>query len=239
LLAAPVRADFPAPVNLSKVVDLCALDAPGVQRLREQGLVVSPAVTETNLYGAYYGLELKHVPMYITSDAMLYLWYEAHRQALMAVEQQYLRPQLAALTVGLLEATRRQPGDLARDNAELLAVVRKLLEPDWSVPADLQGPVDTEVARVMAHRLAQDYPGDDYTQYEVRGYYTKTAELGNYFRGAKYLGRRYFSAEANQGGREDLGRAVLLAAALREGKLLDLYRQIRNARVYRPDRPTR
>ncbi|HEY3397824.1 MAG TPA: DUF3160 domain-containing protein [Armatimonadota bacterium] len=229
VLALPGRADFPDPENLAAVTEFCQLSPPGVQRLRENGLVVSPGFAETNLYAAYYRLELQGEPMYITADAMLYLWYEAQREAMLSVEQQYLRPQLIALVGGLLEATRQQPAGAA--NAVTLAVTRQLLEPGWEIPADLRAPVEAEVTRVMAHTLVQDYPGDDYTQYEVRGYYTKSEESAAYFRGAKYLARRYFAVGADRAA-GDLTRAVLLAAALREGQLGDLYRQIRETREF-------
>jgi outer membrane protein assembly factor BamB len=236
LLALPAVADFPEPDNLPAVANFCQLDVPGVQRLRENGLVVSPQVAVTNLYDAYYGLELRGgAPMYITADAMLYLWYEAHRQAMLTVEKQYLRPQLIALVSGLLDATQRgqTPAGPARANAVTLAVTRKLLEPGWEIPGDLREPVEAEVGRVMAHTEAADYPGEDYTQYEVRGYYAASEELATYFRGAKYLGRRYFAVSAARpAGDNDLTRAVLLAAALRDAKLVALYRQIHDAREF-------
>ncbi len=226
---------YPAPSNLPAVVQYCGLEAPGVQRLREQGLVVSPERAETNLFSAYFPLEHQGLPVYVTADAMLYLWYEAHREALLAVERQHLRPELIALVEELLQAAGRVggPADRARQNQVMLAVTRRLLEPAWAIPGDLQAEVEAEVGRVLAHASAGFYPDDDYTQYEVRGFYTRSPEAEQYFRGAKYLARRYFAVSAErQGGENDLARAVLLAVALREGGLADLYRRIRETREY-------
>lgn len=211
-----------------------------LHRLEQTGLVVLPDATSTNLYSCYYELEMSGRPVYVTADAMLYLWYEAHRQALMVAEKEYLRPQLALLAERLLAATQQQraAGDdpLLRENAVMLEVVWALLEPSHQPDADLAADVDAELTRVREHTVVELYPGEDYTQYEVRGYYTRNADLSNYFRGAKYLARRYFRV-ADPGypadAERELRRALLLAMAMRtDPGLIELYRQIVDLRVF-------
>lgn len=240
LLPALTAADFPALENLTEVSSAGYLNEPARRHLQQHGLVVMGEVGRTNLASCYYGLEMKKVPVYVTADSFLYLFYEAHRQAMMATEKGVLRPQLTELVARLLAATAKLEAissePLLADNARMLAVVRKLLNPEWAVPREYQAAVNPELVRVMEHTLVELYPGEDYTQYEVRGHYTKDAELSCYFRGAKYLARRYFRVTDRDypaAADRELRRACLLALAMRQDPgLSDLYRQISDLRAF-------
>jgi len=231
-------ADFPEPRNLPLLAGYCELDEAETAALLDRGLLVLDDICETNLYSCYYGLYLNGPPVYVTSDAMLYLWYEAHRRALMAAEEQILSPRLSEFVEGLFEQTQalRAAADdgRLRENAVMLAVVRRLLDPGWEPPGEIAAQVAAEVGLVMDHSRVGVYPEDDYTQYEVRGYYTAGEELSRYFRGAKYLARRVFRvADPNHPGdaARELGRAAFLALAMREGEgLRALYRGIHDLR---------
>lgn len=228
----------PQEVSEDETLRRLTLDDATTARLRETGIVVQSEGSD-NLYACYYDGEMDGTALYITADAMLYLWYEAHREALMAVERDWLRPQTMQLVSGLLSATQRlrqvaDDPDL-RSNALMLSVVCSLLDPQWQPPEELAAETSAEVARVREHILVQTYPGEDYTQYEVRGHYAKDEGLGDYFRGAKYLARRYLviSEEAPQGPDSDLRRALLLTLAMRsEPGLADLYGQLAQARRF-------
>lgn len=233
-------ADFPVPADLATVGYCRELNELELAHLCERGLVVLTDEPETNLQKAYYNLQYEGVPIYVTADALLYLWYEAHRKALIAVEKQALRPKLAEFVSGMLAATERlrEQGDdvLLQQNSVMLATVRKLLDPEWHVPEELTSEVTEEVAKVMEHTLVELYPGEDYTQYTVRGYYAQDEELASYFRATKYLARRYFRVADPQdeaaAGRE-LKRAALLALAMREGEgVADLHNEIYGLREF-------
>ncbi|MBM3497033.1 MAG: DUF3160 domain-containing protein [Armatimonadetes bacterium] len=215
---------FGPPANLEALRGEASLDEPALARLVEQGLVVLPATDGPHLQALYYHLEGSGLPVYITADAMLYLWYEAHREALMSLEAQTLFPQTRDFVAGLLDATeaRRAAQDLPelRANAITLAVARRLLDEVWVPPGDLAPEVEAEVGLVLEHRQMGRYPADDYTQYTVRGHYAEDPDLAAYFRGTKYLARQYLPVLAPddpEGARVGLRRAVWLALALREG----------------------
>ncbi|MEA3400589.1 MAG: DUF3160 domain-containing protein [Armatimonadota bacterium] len=240
LLSAAALAQLEEPQNLPEVVGYCKLDDTAVEHLLDRGLLVVPDEPATNIYRCYYELEMSDLPVYVTADAMLYLWYEAHRHALMAAEEQILRSQLIRFADGMLQQTQAMRAEhddpRLRENAVMLAVVRRLLEPGWEPPEEIATSVAAEVQRVMQHSLVQPYPGEDYTQYEVRGYYTSSEELSTYFRGAKYLARRYFAVQNPKDpirARHELQRAVLLAEALRRDEdLAELYGAIYDLRAF-------
>jgi hypothetical protein len=169
--------------------------------------------------------------VYVTADAMLYLWYETHREAMQAAEKQVLAPLLLQFVEELQEAARHPAVD--ETDRVTLAVVRKLLEPGWDVPSTVAEHVSAEVHRVLDHVLVEPYPGEDYTQYQVRGYYADDPELQRYFRGAKYLGRRYYRVEDAASPAQadvELRRAAALALALRSTPAEATYRDLQRLR---------
>ena len=240
-LASPGGAQppFPVPDNLVTLAGHCDLTVPAISHLRQNGLVVLPTWPQGHIQSLYHQATLAGVPAYVTSDAMLYLWYEAHRQSVMAVEKQYLCPQLKRLVAGLLDSTQqlRQAKDdgMLRENAAVLAVVQGLLAPEWEPPPDIAEAVRAEIQRVMEHNIVQFFPGDDYTQYEPRGHYADDPVLARYFRAAKYLGRHYLRVEdpvRPDDAVAETRRAALLALAMREGEgLVDPYREIYDLRA--------
>lgn len=239
-LAANALAEFPEPRNLTTVAGYCDLDEQEIAALLDRGLLVLDNQPQTNLYSGYYSLYLTGPPVYVTSDAMLYLWYEAHREALIAAEEQILAPRLLKFVAGLYKQTQtlRGEGDdlRLRENAVLLATVRALLDPAWEAPDEIADAVASEVARVHEHTLVQTYPGDDYTQYTVQGHYTSSETLSRYFRCAKYLARRIFRVEERnypQDATRELQRAALMALAMRRGEeLRPLYEGLRDLRTF-------
>jgi outer membrane protein assembly factor BamB len=238
--AVSAQPEFPEPRNLVALAGHCKLDEPALAHLRRYGLVVLPPSPGAQLQQLYYTLASDRLPVYITSDAMLYLWYEAQRESMMAVERQYLQPQLKRFVAGMLDATQRlqQGGDdeMLRHNAVLLAVVHGLLEPEWKPPEGIAEAVEAETRLVMEHNVLVLFPGDDYTQYEPRGHYADDPTLASYFRAAKYLGRHYFRVEDPKHPDDAVVEtrcAALLALAMREGEgLADLYRGIYDLRAF-------
>ena len=232
------RAEFSEPANLGAISALCDISDEALARLKANGVTVFPQNAGGELQPLYYLLEEANVPVYVTSDAMLYAWHETHLAAMKSAEKQFLLPQLGQLVRGLLDGTQRLRGagdsPPLRENAALLATVARLLDPSFEPPTDVAQQVAGEAARVIAHTDIQIYPGEDYTQYTVRGYYADDPALVPYFRGAKYLARRYMGVPDPEHPRADeLRRAVLLALALREGQgLVEQYRSIYDLRAF-------
>ncbi|MBI3922700.1 MAG: DUF3160 domain-containing protein [Armatimonadetes bacterium] len=216
---------FPSPTNSMSLAARYPLDEAAETMLRRNGFVVLDSITQTDLAGCYDRHRNEGLPLFVTTDAMLHLWYELHRSLLQSAERQPLYPRLceAVATLSQTASTLRKhsPDAVSQsallDAAVTLAVSECLLLDDARVPADLRPAVNAWVSKVRAHSEVAPYPGEDFTQYTVRGHYTDSPELSRYFRGSMWLSRRFMEVEPAAGNDADapLRRAVALAAILR------------------------
>ncbi len=224
------------PVNLSRVVALMNLSEQAKQRLLRDGILVIADLSETNLWKAYDDLNRFHgVPVFVTTDACLYQFYELHKAAVREAETQGFLPLLEQLVRDWAETAYKAMSNqqIARDvnhAAFVLAVAGKLLDDKFPVPAELQSQVDATVREiVLAQRVVEGEPfGEDFTQYKPRGHYTATEELQRYFRTFKWLSRRVYDAQKG----DQIRRAVTLLWLLEQTPNgLERYRVLVNAIV--------
>ncbi len=224
------------PVNLSRVVALMNLSEQAKQRLLRDGILVIADLSETNLWKAYDDLNRFHgVPVFVTTDACLYQFYELHKAAVREAETQGFLPLLEQLVRDWAETAYKAMStqQIARDvnhAAFVLAVAGKLLDDKFPVPAELQSQVDATVREiVLAQRVVEGEPfGEDFTQYKPRGHYTATEELQRYFRTFKWLSRRVYDVQKG----DQIRRAVTLLWLLEQTPNgLERYRVLVNAIV--------
>ena len=193
-------------------------------RLRRNGFVVLDDIARLTLDQAYpaHGRD-PHV--FVTTDALLALWYGLHRRLLTDAEANVLAPRLSKLVPALLNANTtllRQPGGetsraALRRAALLLAVAERLLNEQSSAPPDIAPQAEQITDRVRAHRDMEAYPGEDFTQYVVRGHYADSPALSRYFQASLWLSRQFQSVALAPGPDPDapLQNVVALAAVLR------------------------
>jgi hypothetical protein len=148
---------------------------------------------------------VEELPVFVTSDAMLYLFHTVLDDLLKTVEQDALITETTTLVRELqadsaalyatLPATQTLGREAARHNLVVFSVARTLLEPEVTPPSSVLTDVLTYTRKISEHTAVETYPGDDYTQYEPRGHYAGDPRLERYFRAMKWLGRRIYRIE--------------------------------------------
>ncbi|MCW3100854.1 MAG: hypothetical protein JWL77_6472 [Chthonomonadaceae bacterium] len=178
------------PPNLMQLRTQYGLTPEAEKMLLQNGFLVLDQVRYKTLGDAYPSQH--HIaPMYVTTDAMLELWSALNRELLKSTERQVCIKQLSTLLPALetraktlYEAVHEEKERKAlRQVLVTIAVSSRLLiaaghNPVY--PPGIRSEIDAQVQKVMAHREASEYPGEDYTQYTVRGHYADDAVLSYY-----------------------------------------------------------
>lgn len=217
--------DFPMPTNMAVLRARYPLDDGACGILREQGFVVLGDRAIRGLHEAY-PKDPTDFHVFVTTDALLQLWHDLYIETLESAELRGLAPglqkavaALASACVAELDAAHSPTTRQAlADAALVLGVADRLLGGTAKPPHPLSRHVEAMVAKVMAHRIVEQYPGDDFTQYTVRGHYASSDALARYFRGSMWLSRRILSLrpQATLGGPDaPLRCAIALAHVLR------------------------
>lgn len=200
------------------------------RQLAEVGFVVAPDEAEQMflLYEQY--VDTADVVNFITVDSLLQAWHVFFDFSLRTVEQQHLLPAAREMTQLLREAAAEQLDaapdgpvrEAARANVAYLSVAARLLDPTAEVPDAVADHVRRELALIEAHQGRADSPvmGSTihYSQFNPRGHYTRSEELGRYFRAMMWYGLVGLNLEApnDQVNRRQTRQALLLTKALDE-----------------------
>ncbi|MCP4659931.1 MAG: DUF3160 domain-containing protein, partial [bacterium] len=205
--------------RLLPLLALFLLTGPAVLALAE------PAETELEPEGMFELYEQNRergIPNYVTEDFLLLAYSMLLNETMTEIEERHLAPRLRAFVEALGEALAEAPNDeVTRANRSFLTVVGALLADDGARSAELPPAVAQELERIMAaggiaasELMAQTL---DYSQFRVRGRYTRSAELGRYFRAARYAGTVLFPVVASKAtgiGEEDADRLTAQAFQL-------------------------
>ncbi len=175
------------------------LSAAALDTLGKNGFVISDRQFPTFTYG-YQQAYADHLPLYVSADSILDAVHRSYDRILEQMELNVLIPELTTLLTNLNQALPGAPGidDTAKKDADFfLAVAVSLLTGLPAAP--VAGASAADVASFVS--LAKAASGDqnitifgvardiDFSQFEPRGHYTDTAELGQYFRAMMWLGR--------------------------------------------------
>lgn len=231
LVAPPVsveavsRAEPIAP-DLSNVA-LTALLSPEQQaRVAAAGFAVSPSDTK-EFYELYERARYDNIPIFVSSDSLLHVYHLLFDKTLRKAETGAFIPMLTRLDAELLRASVAQYealagtpwAEAARRNAAYFAVAVRLLDPSWELPEGLRDLAEPDLAAIAAHdRIGPSavfpelLPGEDWSQYVPRGHYTKSEELGRYFRAMMWHGRMTF----REGSVTETQQAALLTQAFEQ-----------------------
>lgn len=162
----------------------------------------------------YHRIWVDDLPVIITTDSMLHAWHQSYQNVMSDLESYYFNHILFSVLNGMHEQLKvkfpkLQGGPLetsALDVDYYLAVARSLLSKPHNLPnlgpvfphfADEKHLNETlefiDTARVMHFNLfgRAETTGDtlvDFSQFIVRGHYTQSNILGNYFRSAMWTG---------------------------------------------------
>ena len=199
----------PIAPDLSNVALTVLLSPEQQARVAANGFVVSPGTTK-EFYELYERARYDNLPIFVSSDSLLHVYHLLFDKTLRKAETTAFIPMLTRLDAALLqssvaqyEALAKTPwAEPARRNAAYFALAVKVLDPTWEVPAGLRDLVEPDLASLTAHAgfgpsaIFPAYPqGEDWSQYVPRGHYTKSEELGRYFKAMIWHGRMTFRAD--------------------------------------------
>jgi hypothetical protein len=228
--------DYSLPVDLGQVSGIDNFAFSDAQRslLSSNGFVVEPP--EVGQYREFYQIyessRYDMTPVFITTDSVFHVYHLIFDKMLRDLETQTFLPTLNTLTSAMLQASYQQYQSLlgtsleepALRNVAFFGVAARLLNLSDAIPNEASALVDAEVALIEAAGGPaispiwdrSDLPEDkklieDYSQYIVRGHYTRSEELGRYFKTMMWYGRLTFRL------RDDFEtrRALLLTQAMR------------------------
>ncbi len=228
---APSLQSEPIPPDLSNVSNPFLLSRAQLDRLGQDGFVVSPGA-EKEFFVLYEKTRYAHQPAFVTSDSLLHIYHLLFDKTLRSAEVEYFIPLLRALNEGMLARADSQYQELkdteweyaSRRAVAFVGVASKLLAPDVHIPEYAAEMVEAELALIdEAGGLAESplFPGlpfgEDYSQYIPRGHYTLSQDLSAYFKSMMWYGRMTFRLKTDQPevGRAETRSALLLVHALR------------------------
>jgi hypothetical protein len=210
------------------------------KKLEEQGFVMVPTGGR-NIYDIYESAKRANEPILVTQDVVLHTAHNLFDYTLRALEIETLLPKLRELTAGMMDACFSQAKDAkgevvkqaAYDNFVFFAVAGELLGltlPE-GIPEEVREKIELETKLVEVHRgpvksVLFGYQ-EDYTQYIVRGHYTRNAGFEQYFRAMMWYGRMGFyirpdatmyleAIDPVQEGIELTRRAILITKIVRD-----------------------
>ncbi|MCX7992403.1 MAG: DUF3160 domain-containing protein [Fimbriimonadales bacterium] len=185
-----------------------------------------------------------NVPHFITLDSVLHLYHLFFQFALRTLEERALAPRLAQFTRRLLtqciQTYRQAPTPELRDaalrNVAYVGVAARLQSLNDPLPEPALSMVRKELELIRAHsklEVGAILPyAIDYSQFIVRGHYTRTATLQRYFRAMMWYGLFPFAPKRLLPGmrREPtpvpVRQALLLTDALYRANLVNVWQQL-------------
>ncbi len=181
-----------------------------VDALRKNLFFTSPS-DDKALYWAYGKNDYFQLPSIVTADNILQIYHTFFESTLRSAEEKALLPELQAMTREMLDqairtykAQRGKPLEAAAlKNVAYFGVADQLLGKPESLPEAAGGLVKKEIAKIGAaggRGRSAIFPYDlDYSQFIVRGHYTRTSALGRYFKSMMWFGLAPFSVSKRTG----------------------------------------
>lgn len=173
--------------------------------LNKNQFVVAPAPGMTEMGYVFDQNDYEDLPSIVTIDAPIHLYHILFDATLRTTETSALLPRAKGLAKHMIAATKKaydEATDPALKQAHLynlayFGVADRAFGGNTELPVEAQKLVDQEVANIDAHsgyKVATIFPYEiDYTQFIVRGHYTRTEELGKYFKGMMWFGLAPFA----------------------------------------------
>ncbi|WP_437333103.1 DUF3160 domain-containing protein [Sorangium sp. So ce394] len=223
------------------------LDDDELAKLSANGFVISEKRTFPTFVYGYESIYALDLPLYVSADSILYAVHRSYDAILKLLEVASLSSELGTMLeemrARLAAGAGGELGAEARADADLFTAVALALlndEPVAPVAGADAAKIDELVAGAKAHQGAGEvrlFGVDrlmDFSQFEPRGHYADTPELGRYFRSMMWLGRVDFRfLETQENGEQVFHRRQLEGAyalrALAEGKTLARYTRIDDA----------
>ena len=200
--------------NIENIDQFSGFTKEQIKSLAENGFVVLPSTT-TRVHYVYDTNVYQGVPNFITSDSVLHMYHQFYNKSLTNIEAAYLYQDLDQLALQMLqnslllwEALEDQQLKTLQENNIVYYLIARMLITEQAdsravypsnlaisataVPERLFELADSEYALIMeaAGYIKSPYLNFDfdYSQFKVRGHYTKSEELGRFFRTMMWFG---------------------------------------------------
>lgn len=155
----------------------------------------------SGMFDLYEANRKEGIPNYITEDFVLLAYSMALNEAVILMEEQSLMPAFQAYVEALGKLSKKDRA--SKRNRDFLGVISALLSggkiPKWvSDSKAVKAEVDKVMAAKSVDRSNLVRQTLDYTQFQVRGKYTRSEALGNYFRAMRYANTVLFPVVATK-----------------------------------------
>ena len=174
--------------------------------LLENGFVVLPS-DDTRMYYVYDSNEYLGVPNFITTDSVLHLYHQFYDKSLMSIESDYLYDDLDNLTkqmldksIRLWEALNDEELIVLQERNIIYFLVARMIMLESSALDMLEVEVNEELYNIAKEEyqriekaegfIKSPYLGYDfdYSQFTVRGHYSRSENLGRFFKTMMWFG---------------------------------------------------
>lgn len=183
--------------GIDRISDQAALDA-----LAELGFVVTESDEYNQFYDLYKDNNDNGIPSFITTDSVLHAYHVLYDLALRLIENDHFVTDLIELSEYMKEwawttrdtmAGNPQLQDALLRVSAFFTIGLSLLNQTPSIPAEMAGIVTLELQRIEDLEPRCVSPLNeveiDYTQFIVRGHYTRNEALSNFFLAMMYYAR--------------------------------------------------
>jgi len=212
----PAAESYTVAPDLSNVVNAGDFGFDAAERglLARNHFFVTPKRSGSNsgykeMYDLYNEAREENIPIFVTTDALLHSFHLIFDHMLMEIEEARFYGDLDRLLSGLLQIVLYEQypavtGDSTRaairQTMDYLIVAKCMLDSTFDAKIS-GGSWMTECNLIRSHSEPATSPvfryEEDYTQYIVRGHYTRSGALARYFRAMMWLGRMTFAADPN------------------------------------------
>lgn len=200
------------------------------------------------LFEVYEENDYQDVPSFITTDSVMHAYHIFYDFSLRTLEQEKLFDIAKTMSAGMYEEALKQyqsiqhpdVKEVALRNVAFFGVACALLGEERSdLPAEAKETVNNEINKVESKGGLEksDITGYDldYSQFTVRGHYTRTEELKKYFKGLMWYGQIGMPLYRRDNERDEKSAVQGLLIAdllLRNGELLAQWQRIYEPTVF-------
>ena len=237
-------ASFKNVANYADVQKKTKLTSPQAQLLK-QNLLMARHSDLQQLFHVYEHNDYLNVPSFVSSDTVLQLYHIFFDYTLRTAESEAFLPALEKLSSGMLQESIKQYNALdeaklkaaALKNVAYFAVADRLLGLNDAAPAEALNLARVEMNLIAKHdgfTQGAIFPYKfDYSQFIVRGHYTRSQNLRRYFGTMMWYGLVPFASRMDgKVQSETLRQGLLWTRALQDAKLGGAWQAIYNPTAF-------
>lgn len=241
----PINEELLVAEDLSNIVNLgqfSELSDEHKAMLFENGFFVAPTMEEQLFYIYEYN-EYEEIPSFITTDSVLQVYHIFYDYTLRTLENEKLIGLAKAMTTAMLEESIELYDEIIDErlkkiqgnNIAFFGVAQRLLKQELpgSIPQEIVLIINYEYEKIInksGFQKSSVFPFElDYSQYQIRGHYTRSEELGDYFLAMMWYGQAPLPLYKDKDTRyEDLTRQAILMTktAMENEDIMDAWGKI-------------